>query len=65
VAKGEGAEAEEIKRVAEEAGVPVLQNIPLARGLHEKVEVDDYIGNEFFDAVAEVLFWAEGIRRGE
>lgn len=65
VAKGEGAEAEEIKRVAEEAGVPVLQNIPLARGLHEKVEVDDYIGSEFFDAVAEVLFWAEGIRRGE
>ena len=64
VAKGEGAEAEEIRRVAEEAGVPVLQNIPLARGLHEKVEVDDYIGSEFFDAVAEVLFWAEGIRRG-
>lgn len=65
VAKGEGALAEEIKRVAEEAGVPVLQNIPLARGLNEKVEVDDYIGSEFFDAVAEVLFWAEGIRRGE
>lgn len=65
VAKGEGASAEEIKRVAEESGVPVLQNIPLARGLHEKVDVDDYIGNEFFDAVAEVLFWAEGIRRGE
>ena len=65
VAKGEGAAAEEIKRVAEESGVPVLQNIPLARGLNEKVEVDDYIGGEFFDAVAEVLFWAEGIRRGD
>lgn len=65
VAKGEGHQAEEIKRVAEEAGIPVLQNIPLARGLNEKVEVDDYIGSEFFDAVAEVLFWAEGIRRGE
>jgi len=64
VAKGEGHDAEQIRRVAEESGVPILQNIPLARGLNEKVEVDDYIGSEFFDAVAEVLFWAEGIRRG-
>jgi type III secretion protein U len=65
VAKGEGHQAEEIKRVAEEAGVPILQNIPLARGLNEKVELDEYIGGEFFDAVAEVLHWAEGIRRGD
>ena len=64
VAKGEGFQAEEIKRAAEEAGVPILQNVPLARGLNEKVELDDYIGNEFFEAVAEVLHWAEGIRRG-
>ncbi len=65
VAKGEGAMAELIKQAAEEAGVPILQNVPLARGLNEKVELDDYIGSEFFDAVAEVLFWAEGVRRGE
>ena len=64
VAKGEGAMAEAIKQAAEEAGVPILQNVPLARGLNEKVELDDYIGDEFFDAVAEVLFWAEGVRRG-
>lgn len=65
VAKGEGAMAEMIKQAAEEAGVPILQNVPLARGLNEKVELDDYIGSEFFDAVAEVLFWAEGVRRGD
>ncbi len=65
VAKGEGAMAELIKKTAEEAGVPILQNVPLARGLNEKVELDDYIGTEFFDAVAEVLFWAEGVRRGD
>lgn len=64
VAKGEGALAEEIKRTAEEAGVPILENVPLARGLNEKVELDDYISSEFFDAVAEVLHWAEGVRRG-
>lgn len=63
VAKGEGDLAEQIKRAAEEAGVPILQNIPLARGLHEKVSLDDYVDSEFFDAVAEVLFWAAGVRR--
>ncbi|QOW20348.1 type III secretion system export apparatus subunit SctU [Lysobacter ciconiae] len=62
VAKGEGHTAEMIRQAAEEAGVPILQNIPLARGLHEKVALDDHISNEFFEAVAEVLHWAEGVR---
>lgn len=63
VAKGEGAFAELIKKTAQEEGIPILQNVPLARGLNEHVELDDYIGNEFFDAVAEVLHWAEHVRR--
>lgn len=62
-AKGEDYEAELIKRAAEEAGVPILRNVELARGLHEKVALDDYISAEFFQAVAEVLFWAENVRR--
>jgi type III secretion protein U len=65
VAKGEGTNAEMIKRAAEEAGVPILQNIELARGLNERTALDDYIGGEFFDAVAEVLKWAEEMRRVE
>ncbi len=63
VAKGEGDLAEQIKRAAEEAGIPILQNVPLARGLNEKVALDDYVDSEFFDAVAEVLFWAESVQR--
>ncbi|MGH8080812.1 MAG: type III secretion system export apparatus subunit SctU [Lysobacter sp.] len=63
VAKGEGYMAEQIKRAAIEAGVPILQNVELARGLNEHVALDEYIGNEFFEAVAEVLHWAEGVRR--
>lgn len=63
VAKGEGALAEQIKQAAEEAGVPILQNVPLARGINEKVALDDYVDSEFFDAVAEVLFWAESVQR--
>ena len=63
VAKGEDGIAELIKKTAEEAGVPIMQNVQLARGLNEKVELDNYISDEFFDAVAEVLHWAEGVRR--
>lgn len=61
-AKGEDYEAELIRKEAEEAGVPIMQNVPLARGLHENIEVEDYISAEFFEAVAEVLRWAESVR---
>uniref|UniRef100_A0A8J7VSU0 Type III secretion system export apparatus subunit SctU n=1 Tax=Coralloluteibacterium stylophorae TaxID=1776034 RepID=A0A8J7VSU0_9GAMM len=64
VAKGEDATAELIKRTAEEAGVPIMENVPLARGLNERVELDEYVTAEFFEAVAEVLMWAETVRRG-
>lgn len=63
VAKGEDHIAEMIKQAAEEAGVPILENVPLARGINEKAALDDYIGSEFFEAVAEVLRWAEDVRR--
>lgn len=62
-AKGEDFDAELIKQAAEEAGVPIMRNVELARGLSEKVALDDYISSEFFEAVAQVLFWAEGVRR--
>ena len=62
VAKGEGHEAGLIRQAAEEAGVPVMRNVTLARGLYEKVEVDEYLPRDFFEAVAELLRWAESIR---
>lgn len=63
VAKGEDYTAELIKKTAQEAGVPILQNIDLARGLHRDVELDDYISSDFFEAVAEVLQWAEKVNK--
>lgn len=63
VAKGEDYEAKLIREAAEEAGVPVMQNVELARGLYERAELDDYLPSEFFEAVAELLRWAEGVRQ--
>lgn len=64
-AKGEDYDAQLMREAAEEAGVPIMQNVALARGLHDKVEVEHYISDEFFEAVAEVLYWAENVQPGE
>lgn len=55
LAKGEGALAEQMMRAAREAGVPVMQNIPLAHSLMREAQVDQYIPSELIEPVAEVL----------
>ncbi|MDF1838195.1 MAG: flagellar biosynthesis protein FlhB [Planctomycetota bacterium] len=55
VAKGMDLVAQAIKRVAGEAGVPVLESPPLARSLHRLVEIGDEIPEELFEAVAKIL----------
>ncbi len=55
VAKGADLIAAEIRRIAQEHGVPVVEDPPLARGLYASVEVGQLIPEEFFVAVAEVI----------
>jgi flagellar biosynthetic protein FlhB len=55
VAKGRGVVAAAIRRVAEEARVPIVHNAPLARTLYRQVELGRMIPEELFTAVAEVL----------
>ncbi|HEX2922766.1 MAG TPA: flagellar biosynthesis protein FlhB [Chloroflexota bacterium] len=54
-AKGQNLVAQNIKRVAREHGVPVLENPPLARALYRSVEIGDAIPPAMYQAVAEVL----------
>lgn len=55
IAKGEGAAAEAIKREAQAASVPVMENVPLARALWRSTQVEQFIPSELFEPVAEVL----------
>ena len=55
VAKGKGALAEVIRDLARENGVPIVENIPLARLLYQRVKVGREIPAETFKAVAAVL----------
>jgi type III secretion protein U len=54
VASGEGDLAQRIVRAAEEAGVPVVRDVPLARALVE-LQVGDVIPEALYEAVAEIL----------
>ena len=55
LAKGAYRIAERIVAVAREYDLPVIQNIPLARGLYRIVEIDEEIPPDFYVAMAEIL----------
>ncbi len=55
VARGADLVAQAIREVAEEHGVPVVSDPPLARALYRDVEIGQEIPERFFQAVAEVL----------
>ena len=54
-AKGADLIAATIRRIAEEHGIPIMQNPPLARALYDTTEVDQEIPTEHYKAVAEVI----------
>lgn len=64
VAKGVDAVAFRIREMAKENGVPVVENVPLARALYATVEVDEVIPREHFEAAAKVIgFVMQGRKR--
>lgn len=55
VAKGADFMAEKIKAAAKEAGVPIIENKPLARTIFRTIKIGHAIPRELYTAVAEVL----------
>lgn len=62
IAKGADFVAQKIKALAAEAGVPTVENIPLARTLYKSVKVNQYIPRALYQAVAEVLAYVYRLR---
>jgi len=62
VAMGADLLAERIKNIDREAGVPCVENVPLARGLFRSVQVGDEIPVELYQAVAEVLAYVFSLK---
>ncbi|MEJ1965590.1 MAG: type III secretion system export apparatus subunit SctU [Gammaproteobacteria bacterium] len=55
LAKGTDLVAQRIIQIAREEGIPVMQNIPLARALNERAQIDQYVPSELLEPIAEVL----------
>ncbi|MEX2649272.1 MAG: flagellar biosynthesis protein FlhB [Alphaproteobacteria bacterium] len=55
VAKGADRIAKKIREVAEENQVPVVENPPLARALYETTDLDSYVPEHHYKAVAGVI----------
>lgn len=63
VAKGMDNIALQIKKIARENGVHIVQNPPLARSLYAEVDIDKPIPEALFAAVAEVLAYVYKMNR--
>ncbi|MBC7991430.1 MAG: EscU/YscU/HrcU family type III secretion system export apparatus switch protein [Luteimonas sp.] len=57
-AKGEGPLAQAMREAAEAAGVPIIQNIDVARALYERGQINDLVPRDMFEAIAEIILWA-------
>ena len=66
VAKGAELMAAQIRRIADEAQVPIMRDVPLARALYE-LEIDQEVPEELYESVAVVLRWVYKLaeERGE
>ncbi|MDD3061148.1 MAG: EscU/YscU/HrcU family type III secretion system export apparatus switch protein, partial [Sulfurimonas sp.] len=63
VAKGVDNIATQIKKIARENNVHIVQNPPLARSLYAEVDLDKAIPQTLFAAVAEVLAYVYKMNR--
>src|SRR3984957_7976520 len=64
VAKGVDLIALKIREIAGEHNIPIVENVPLARALYANVEIDEEIPVEHYHAVAEIIGYVMGLRRG-
>jgi flagellar biosynthetic protein FlhB len=64
VAKGVDLIALKIREIAKKHDIPIVENVPLARALHATVEIDQEIPVEHYHAVAEVIGYVMGLKRG-
>lgn len=62
LAKGEDHVALRMKQIAREEGIPIMENVPLARALYADVAISHYIPRDLIEPVAEVLRWVKQLK---
>ncbi len=64
LAKGVDTLALKIREIAGEHDIPIVENVPLARALYATVDIDEEIPVEHYHAVAEIIGYVMGLKRG-
>lgn len=64
LAMGKDILAERIVAQAEKYNIPIVRNIPLAHKLWEEGELYDYVPEETYEALAEILRWIASLKEG-
>jgi flagellar biosynthesis protein FlhB len=64
VAKGIDNIALKIREIAGKHDIPIVENVPLARALYASVDIDEEIPVEHYHAVAEIVGYVMGLKRG-
>jgi len=62
VAKGQQLVAGKIRELAKEHDIPIVENPPVARLLHSKVDIGQAIPEDLFKAVAEILAYVYSLK---
>jgi len=62
LAKGAGALAREIRKAAQQAGVPIVHSPRLARALYKEVAQDAYVPEQWYPPVARIMVWLRAAR---
>lgn len=62
IAKGADHVAMKIREIAKENDIPMVENIPLARSIYTKVEIDEAIPVDLYEDVGEVLLLVRKIK---
>jgi type III secretion protein U len=64
LAMGKDILAARIVKVAEQHNIPILRNIPLAHKLWEEGEIYEYVPEETYEALAEIMRWIAALEEG-
>lgn len=62
IAKGKDLVAENIKKVAKDNSVPIVENKPIARVLYDTLEIGDLIPEDLYEAIAEILAYVYSLK---
>ncbi len=58
---GTGVLADRIVKIGVENNIPIMRNVELARELYSKGKISDYIPEDTYQAVSEILKWIESL----